>query len=224
MLEERMDDAIKRAIREPTPPRWKGVRSLGPVHQFNERCLELLGDIAASEEEFALSLITEHRRLWTSLDVAARQRLARMPFVLADAHFDAEDRWREMVASTSGAVRREVMSNGLPKEAGENLMHELMMFAWQTARWDRSVALMCFGMAPSVISIISALTPHQVLTVVSRESASVRVRWANDLQFWEDLLLAALSGDEKKLVALHLHGKLTFCGLLNSRPDGRSPA
>jgi hypothetical protein len=70
---------------------------------------------------------------------------------------------------------------------------------WQAARWDRSVALMCFGMAPAVISIISALTPHQILTVASRGGASVKIRWASDLQFWEDLLLAAKSGDEKSL-------------------------
>ena len=219
-----MDETSKRTIREPTPPRWKGVQSLGPVHQFNERCLELFVDIAASDDSGAtLSLITEHRRLWADLDIEARQRLARIPFVIADADFGDEARWREMVALTASSARVQGRSGGLPKEAGENLVRELMMFAWQTARWDRSVALMCFGMAPPVISIISALTPHQILTVASRESASVKIRWASDLQFWEDLLLAAKSGDENKLAALHLHGKLSFCGLLNSHPDTRSP-
>jgi hypothetical protein len=220
-----MDDASKRTIREPTPPRWKGVQSLGPVHQFNERCLELFGDIAVSDDsEGRLSLIIEHRRLWIDMKVEARQRLARIPFVIADANFDDGDRWREIAAATAGSVRVQATSNGLPKEASENLMHELMMFAWQTACWEHSVALMCFGMVPSVISIISALTPHQIRTVASRESASVRVRWASDLQFWEDLLLAARSGDEKRLAALHLHGKLTLCGHINSRSDTRPPA
>src|ERR1700677_3222639 len=102
-----MDDAIKRTIREPTPPRWKGVRSLGPVHQFNERCFELLGDMAASNEETTLSLIKEHRQLWADLDVDARQRPARMPFVIADANFDEEDRWREMIALKVGSVPAE---------------------------------------------------------------------------------------------------------------------
>jgi hypothetical protein len=211
-----MDDPTKRTIREPTPPRWKGAQSLGPVHQFNERCLELLVDIAVSgDPEATLPLITEHRGLWISLDVVGRQRLAKMPFMLAEANFDDEVRWRDVIAPTMTQDEPRVVGNGLPTQLAENLMHELMMFAWQTACWGRSVASMCFGMSPPVISIIAALTPHQIRAAASREGASVRIRWADDLLFWEDLLVAAQIGDEKTLATLHLHGKLMLCGHVN---------
>ena len=91
-------------------------------------------------------------------------------------------------------------------------MLEALMFAWQTARQDRTVALMAFAMSSSVAEIIAGLTPRQIRTIATRESQTVQVRWASDLNFWQDLLMAAKEGDEKHLAALHLHAKLMLCG------------
>lgn len=79
---------------------------------------------------------------------------------------------------------------------------------WQTARWDSIVAGMSFGMSRSVVRLISELTPHQIRTVASRESQAVQIRWADNIAFWEDLLVAANGGLDDKLDALQLEAKL----------------
>lgn len=90
-------------------------------------------------------------------------------------------------------------------------MHETIMFAWQTARWDRTAAQISLGTSPSVTDVIAALTPQQIRVIATREAQAVRVRWANDSQFWRDLLVAANAADQKGLAALHLHAKLSVC-------------
>lgn len=92
-----MDDVSEQSIPMPPPPRWKGAQSLGPVYQLNERCIELLCDAAASDSpQVTLSIVTEHRELWVGLDLQARQRLASLPFVIVDARFRNDAKWRRV--------------------------------------------------------------------------------------------------------------------------------
>jgi hypothetical protein len=205
----------------PSPPRWKGVQAFGPVCQLNERCIELLCNVAASESsESALRIVIEHRAHWLSLGLDARQRLARMPFVMVDAQFKNEPWWGQVAQSKAHAIEAtEPMSNGLPREASEHLMHETMMFAWQMVRWDRTVALLSFSMLPSVAEIIAGLSPQQLRALSSQDCHAVRIRWDDDLQLWRDLLLAAQAGNLEKLGELHLHAKLLLCSeLVQIRP------
>lgn len=74
-------------------------------------------------------------------------------------------------------------------------------------------------MSPSVTDVIGALTPQQIRAIATRESQAIRVRWANDPQFWRDLLIAAEAGDQKGLAALHLHAKLSLCSELAQLSD-----
>ncbi|HWS63297.1 MAG TPA: flagellar transcriptional regulator FlhD [Steroidobacteraceae bacterium] len=91
-------------------------------------------------------------------------------------------------------------------------MLETLMFAWQTARQDRTVALMAFAMSSSVAETIAGLSPRQLRMIANRDSHSAQIRWASNLAVWQDLLTAAQAGDEKGLAALHLHAKLMLCG------------
>ena len=93
-------------------------------------------------------------------------------------------------------------------------MQEIAMFAWQTARWDRTVAQLSLGMTASVVEVIAALTPKQVREISDRESQVIEVRWSNDPPLWRDLLLAAVAGNDEKMAELRLHAKLLLCGEL----------
>jgi hypothetical protein len=93
-------------------------------------------------------------------------------------------------------------------------MHEVIMFAWQTARWDRTVAQLSLGMTPSVADTVAALTPQKVREIAARESQAVEIRWANNPVFWRDVLVAASEGSDERLAELHLHAKLLLCGEL----------
>lgn len=199
----------------PAPPRWKGIQSLDLAYQLNERCIEMLCEVAAADaHSTALAIVTENRELLVSLDAETRQRAARMPFVIIDAHFKEETWWQRVATALPHGTRMEEPSNGLPREASEHLMHEAIMFAWQTARWDRTVAQVSLGMARPVAELIAALTPQKIRAIAARESQGIRVRWANDGRYWRDLLVCAKAGDDEKLAELHLHAKLLLCSEL----------
>jgi len=73
-------------------------------------------------------------------------------------------------------------------------------------------------MSPSAADAIAALTLQQIWTIARRDSRCVRIRWANDPQFWRDVLVAAQAGDERRLAQLHLHAKLILRGELAQLP------
>jgi hypothetical protein len=199
----------------PAPPRWKGIQSLDLVQQLNERCIGLLCEMATrAARDNTLPLIAEHAELWAGLGGEARRAAANLPLLIVDAHFSDVEWWRRMVEPRTENDATVTAPNGLPREASEHLMHETTMFAWQTARWDRTVATLSLGIAPSVTSIIAALTPQELRMIATRESQAIRVRWSDDARFWRDLLLAASAGDDKRLAALRLHAKLMLCGEL----------
>lgn len=204
----------------PSPPRWKGAQSLELVHQLNERCIELLCDVAAAQPGgLSLACVADNRELWLQLDPRARRRGARLPFVIVDAHFMDEEWWRCISGSQLRVADRITeTSNGLPRQASENLMHETIMFAWQSTRWDKTVAMLSFGMLRSVAETIASLTPQRVREIATCESSAVQVRWGGDSNFWRHLLLAAQADDLERLTELHMHAKLLLCNQLIESP------
>ena len=208
-------DEAARDLVPPAPPRWRGIQSLDLVQQLNERCLEMLCEVAVTATPpFPLPIVAEHRGLWAGLDRETRRSMARIPFVIVDAHFMDEPWWRQVTACTPVEASARQPSDGLPPEASEHLMHETTMFAWQTARWDRTAAQLSLGMSRPVADVIAALAPRQIRMIAAQESSGVRVRWADDPQFWTDLLVAAKDRDDGRVAELHLHAKLLMCGEL----------
>ena len=214
---------------QPSPPRWKGAQSIGTVHRFNERCLDLLCAVASSSTpETTSPVIRENRELWIGLDIEARRRIAKMPFVILDAHFKSADWWRRVAQSVAdpslGATATEIVesrsASSLPPEASKILMHEAMMFAWQLVGSDRTTAMMAFGILGRVTEIIAELTPKDIREIATREHSAITIRWADDVKLWREFLVAANAGDDNRLAALHLQVKLLLCGDLPQ--DGSS--
>ena len=75
------------AYRPPLPPRWKGSDSVTMVHEFNARCLTALGAWAKESVQCDLSVIEQHRALWSQLDGLSIQRAAQLPFVILTVRF-----------------------------------------------------------------------------------------------------------------------------------------
>jgi hypothetical protein len=199
------------------------------VYRFNERCIELIYEVASSSASQTTSVaIAENRGLWINLGVEARRRVANMPFVILDANFKSDDWWRRVsqslrdpalihkpAADNAGAYS----TSGFPPEASKNLMQETIIFAWQLVGSDRTTAIMSFGMLAPVAGIIAELTPKDIREISTREHSAVRIRWADDVRLWRDFLLAANAGDDDRLAALHLHAKLLICSEI---PQGLS--
>jgi hypothetical protein len=185
---------------------WKGSPSLRRVHALNERCLEVMVQLArADRERPAIDVVNRFRSLWCSLDVPARQRAARCPVLLIDVHFQSWDWWRWANDPRSGNRRAVLPQPYFPARAAGELMRETLMLAWSTAGADQSTASVLLGMTPAVSKIIAELEPQDVERIAARYSRHLRPRWEDLPQFWRRLLSAARAGDEDLLHDAHLH-------------------
>ena len=200
----------KQNYQPPTPPRWRGRDSLDLAYQINHRFFGLMSDLAKSSNADAWPFITLDHKLWCKLDAEAMARAARFPFLILDVHFTSEKWWREVIDSRNASAAL----NGWPASVSEQLMNEMLIFAWHTAKWDRGVARLSLGMSPVVTELMAALTPQQLARVSAQHSGALRLRWQNDSEFWTRLLVAARDGDEEALADIHLHANLLLAGEL----------
>ncbi len=203
--------------------KWKGARSIGLAHQLNQQFIELCWELSldgATGHPFPV--VGSYRDLWRHLDPVARQRLSLFPFVIVDLRFGDVAWWRMAVGN--GAHARSHVNGAAPTTRWDWLALETLMFGWQVAREDRSVASMIFAMPPSVADCIATLTMQQVRTLAVESAKSLRLRWDNHPRLWRDLLLAAREPDDAALEALRREAKLHFCGeLIHAQPAGGAP-
>ena len=89
--------------------------------------------------------------------------------MIVDAQFRNDPMWRRVTETQAHEADAEPISNGLPREPSEHLMLETLMFAWQSARQDRTVALMAFAMSSSVAETIAGLSPRQIRMIANRD-------------------------------------------------------
>lgn len=186
---------------------WKGAQALGRVHALNERCLELLTQLARGDrQQIHLTIINHYRSLWRNLSITARKRAARTPFLLMDLHFRDSDWWRSAKELRPGRRRGMVLHAAFSGKIADELMSETLMLAWSTVAFDRGAASILLGMTPGVSGIIAELGPQDVERIASRHSAHLQPRWEDFPAFWGKLLVAARDDDEDALHDIHLHG------------------
>ena len=198
-----------------SPPPCKGLRALDFVYQLNDRCLELLSNMASEKQaDSPLALVHQHRALWQRLEPEARARAARLPFMLVDVHFTDAPWWREV--REPGCPSEPETPTSFPKATAEPLITETLMLAWYVAQSEPSVAPLMVGMSRPVAEIIGALTTHQVHDIALRHPQSIRPRWAHVPDLWGALLIAAQRNDDHALAEIHAHAQLRFVGELLS--------
>ena len=204
-MAQRSQDITDEA-RSPAPPRWKGEQCLVPVQRFNERCIDLLCDVAA-RPDIEAQVLRENAVLWSALDRSARARVARTTVVLLDVQFGDEQWWRRVTQVDDAGAGVDALRGELPGDASEVLMYETLMFCWQMVGANAMVARSSFAMSEAVANMIAGLTPKDVREIATRYHASIRMRWANDCWFWRKILEAALRADNDEIAVLYRHGK-----------------
>ena len=190
------------------------------VFQMNERGLKVLSEMVASNAN-AWPVAAELRAHWLAFDAEAIRRAARLPFVIFDARFADEVWWR---AISRNPELTTVTSNdrpAWPAQAGEDLMGELLVFAWHMVRLDHLVARLTLGILPGVGASLTALTPQHIRHIATRHARVLELRWTNDPAFWSRLLIAALNADDRALSDIHLHAQLRLSSALMA--DAISP-
>lgn len=209
-LEGRMASRSKRSSEDlkplPPTPQWRGRHSLELVCQFNQRCLQMVGEAVASDNGFTAPALAENRTLWATMDDAARMRAAQLPFVIMDARFADTEWWRNIAEGRAhvDSVRGEACLS-------EQLMEETLLFAAQTVKWDSSVARLILGMSPTVAVWLKELSPRDVANIWRQHRTALQLRWHDKAEFWRDLLTAAVDADEEALAEYRIEAQLMFC-------------
>jgi hypothetical protein len=200
---------------------WKGAHALSRVYALNERCLELIAQVARMERTRChLAIVNQHRSLWRSLSVAASKRAARTPYLLIDVHFQDVDWWRWAKAPRTSGRRGVPLKPAFSGRIASELMREALMLAWSTVAMNRGTASILLGMTSTVSDIIAALGPQDVERITARHSRHLRPRWEDFPAFWGRLLSAARGDDEHALHEVRLHGMQLIGSELLPRLNG----
>lgn len=201
------------AVAQPTlRPVWSGATSIHMAHQLNARYTDLFCEMAIeAAPEVQWPQVSLNRDLWSRLDLESRRCLAEFPFVIVDLRFRDVDWWHNVSTDSHEGVN---YPDGIRISRSECLVLETLMFAWQSAREDPSVAQMFFAMAPPVADGIAAMTMQQVRRAALLSAKFLRIRWEGEPRFWRELLIAARAADAESLKALRRDAKLLFVGEL----------
>ncbi len=193
---------------------WLSGDTLEPLREINSQCIELLCAMAERGDS-GLPLLQGLAPMWRMLGRDARQRLAGCPWLLVDAAFGDEARWRQLTEHRVSDQPREWRVPCLVGDRGQAFARRVMTYGWHLARSNRSAARVALGMSAACIDRISSLSLRELDIASDYYPGWVRPRWEAQVAVWRRLLAAASGADESGLQRAGLHGiQLIAAGLL----------
>lgn len=211
------------AARQWRTGQWLADGSLDAVVEINRQCLDFLVAMAATGPAACPALFAGQLSVWCAMPDALRARLAGSPYVLVDAGFDDEQRWRCLAPR---------MVHDLPVQFAEpvfvgpgagDFVRRVLVFGWHLARANRQLARVVLGMSPACAERIGALRLQDLDWLAEHRPGWVRPRWERQPRIWQHLLLAAREPDGDLLTQVSLRGlQLMAAGVLAAagRPRG----
>jgi hypothetical protein len=173
--------------------------------EINSQCLDMLCALAAAGQ-VAAPLGADIAPLWRRLTPEARQRLAAAPYLLADAGFSDDSRWRRLQAGSVNDQQRELPASVFNAKSATTFTRRVLVFGWHLARSQPSAARLALGMTPSCLSLIAALRLQDLDRIGELHPGWVRPRWEAHPEIWRNMLLAALQGNAAALQQSKLRG------------------
>lgn len=168
------------------------------IVQINLRYLDyLVGDSALASVK-----VRELFGAWRSLEPRAQLRIAHMPFLLADLHFDDVAWWASWAEErgAAGAVPEVRPSHTVAIE----MTRHVLITAWHLAQLRQFTAFPV-GIGASVASTLSSLAPHELDEIAAKAYPDLTPRWAECSHFWSALFTAARDENEGRLAELQIH-------------------
>jgi hypothetical protein len=199
-------------MREEPPERaweaqsWLRAETLAALAELNEQCLELLAAQArATMPGPGAPLLREIGPLLRSLDGDARHRAAACPYLLVDAGFGDQQRW----VWVSGFRVRDSARQGsafFSIPGVTTVMRQVLTYAWHLTRSQNAAARMLLGMSAHCARLVAACTLRQVLELAEMHPEWLQPRWVARPRMWRELLLSAISGDDRALERARMRG------------------
>jgi hypothetical protein len=186
---------------------WLRAETLAALAELNEQCLELLSAQARTVVPGAgAPLLREIGPLLRSLDDDARHRAAACPYLLVDAGFGDQQRW----VWVSGFRVRDSGGHGshafFSIPGVTTVTRQVLTYAWHLTRSQNAAARMLLGMSAHCSRLIAACTLRQVLELAEMHPEWLQPRWVVRPRMWRELLLSAISGDNRALERARMRG------------------
>jgi hypothetical protein len=188
-------------------PGWLRPETLESLLELNEMTFALLAAQAAERCTAATTLVTAVTSVWRRLDAAARRRAAACPYLLLDAGFADTQRWGSPPTHVSDVREAEAPFFSVP--AALEASRVVFTYAWHLVRTQRTqsaAARLLLGMRAPCAAALSQCSLRQAFALGESHAGWLRPRWSARPQVWQELLLAAASGEGTALERARLHG------------------
>lgn len=209
------EDSRSQSVHVMAPHRWRSARILEAVCQVNEHLVSALSELSRHESHTS-PIVGQNRATLRHLDVAACKRVARIPVLLVDLHFQSVDWWQNVACMNGGRLAKPEVASNLPPTYAAELTGECLIVAWLAVQHARQSMGMLFGMSDAVANLIGELTPQQINRIAERSSRELRIRWQKNPEFWKRLLMAGQNGSAVELCEVQLLGLQLLGGELMS--------
>jgi hypothetical protein len=194
---------------------------LEPLYDVNERCIEMLAQMARKDRPGSVALVLDLRDLLTRLKPETRASAARRAVLLCDLRFANLNWWRAARDHPRRPAPLPEWRGSFPKPAALQLARSALLLAWHSLRSSAQSAVL-LGVQPSVADIIVGLSLSDIELLVERRFRHVRPRWEDRPAVWRALLLAAESEDFRKMRDFDLYSLQLLTGdLWHSACAGR---
>jgi hypothetical protein len=194
------------AARQWQTGQWLADGSLDAVTEINRQCLDYLAAMAASGPATCPALFAGQLPAWRAMPDAQRARLAGSPYLLVDAAFDDEQRWRCLAPRMVQDLPAQFAEPVFVGPGAGDFVRRVLVFGWHLARANRQLARVVLGMSPACAERIGALRLEDLDWLAQHRPGWVRPRWERQPRVWQHLLLAAREPDSDLLTQVSLRG------------------
>jgi len=202
---------------------WLADGSLDSVVEINLQCLDYLATMAAAGPACCPTLFAGQCSVWREIPDGLRARLAAIPYLLADAAFDDDSRWRCLAPRMVQDLPVQFTEPVFVGAGAADFVRRVLVFGWHLARANRQLARVVLGMSPACAERIARLRLEDLDWLAQHRPGWVRPRWERQPRIWQHLLLAARAADGDLLTRVSLRGlQLMASGVLaaSARPRG----
>lgn len=187
------------------------------LHDVNTRCVELLTHAARHTTRPALSLVVRLGPVLRSSTPEIRRRAAERSFLLVDMEFHDSDWWQGVRREPQKRWRTHGVHEAFPRRSAVPLARSTLVLAWHSIQADFDAACVLLGMTRSVAETIASLKPSELDRIAERRHRHLIPRWHDRPDFWNQLFVAAQSGNASQLRLIDLHALQLLTGPLLPR-------
>jgi hypothetical protein len=201
---------------------WLSDGSLESVQEINSQCLELLVAMAASTPT-GRSCASGSRQMpiWSEVPGVVRDQLASSPYLLVDAGFADETRWRGLHEHSVHDLAPAHAESAFWGPGSDIFIRRVLVFGWHMARANPQLARVMLGLTPGCAGRLAAVRLRDLDWLAENRPGWVRLRWESQPAIWRHLVLAAKAHDPERLTMASLRGIQMLAAGALGRDEGR---